>query len=206
MSEVYVTNGTDLEAIADKIREKTGTTEKLTFPNGFISAIPDSIPKEAKIKYIIPARLTCTEATSGTGIGAITFSFTRENVNQFFFVDWQLTDAVDFATKGVWLQHFMWALYHQGNYNTQHNISAVLLGSGSGGNYVDNTHLNMAKTGLTQSVTFKQFTTTNAGYERWGRNFKGLIFIYDSTYDGLPIIDETKLSQFFTCDNLSAGW
>lgn len=35
----YLVNETDLIAVADAIREKGGTTEPLSFPAGFVSAI-----------------------------------------------------------------------------------------------------------------------------------------------------------------------
>ena len=35
----YITTDTELTSIADAIRTKGGTTENLTFPNGFVSAI-----------------------------------------------------------------------------------------------------------------------------------------------------------------------
>lgn len=35
----YLTNDTDLKKVADAIREKGGTTEKLTYPDGFAAAI-----------------------------------------------------------------------------------------------------------------------------------------------------------------------
>ena len=65
----------------------------------------------------------------------------------------------------------------------------------------------MNKTALTQAVSWGQNTITDVNYKRHGTTYKGLIFIYDSSYDGAPIVDETKLSQYFTNCNgqLTAG-
>ena len=35
----YLTTDTDLKKVADAIRETTGTTDPLSFPDGFVSAI-----------------------------------------------------------------------------------------------------------------------------------------------------------------------
>lgn len=35
----YLTTDTDLKKVADAIREMTGTTDALSFPDGFVSAI-----------------------------------------------------------------------------------------------------------------------------------------------------------------------
>lgn len=35
----YLTTDTDLKKVADAIREMTGTTDPLSFPDGFVSAI-----------------------------------------------------------------------------------------------------------------------------------------------------------------------
>lgn len=202
----YDENGEGIKTVADAIREKAGITEKLTFPNEFISAIPDGIPKGLKIKYIIPATLTAPYDSVGYGIGAIPVTFTRENVNQLFFVDWMLQDTTDFTIDGYWLQHFMWHILYQGNYSGQHLFWQELNMSGKAGNYSNRHQDNMAKTALTKSFSGKVFTPSSANYAYNGKNFKGLIFIYDSTYDGSPIVDETKLSQFFTCDYITEGW
>ena len=41
MTNEYVVNKTDLEMIADKFREKKNTTEKVIFPDGFVTGIDD---------------------------------------------------------------------------------------------------------------------------------------------------------------------
>lgn len=35
----YLTNDTDLKAVADAIRTKAGSTAQLSFPDGFVSAV-----------------------------------------------------------------------------------------------------------------------------------------------------------------------
>lgn len=39
MSEYVIANKSDLVSVAEAIREKSGTTDTLTFPTGFMSAI-----------------------------------------------------------------------------------------------------------------------------------------------------------------------
>lgn len=174
--------------------------------NVIVGTMPDGIPKQTKIKYIIPASLTTPDATSGVGIGAFPLTFTRENVNQLFNVDWLLQDETT-TDKGYWIQHYLWVMYYQGNYPLVSNIRLMVEGASAVNGNVQNSSIhNIAKTALSVSITTKQFSSTDANYYSRGKNFKGLIFIYDSSYDGAPIVDETKLSQFFTCDYITAGW
>lgn len=39
MATEYLTNDTDLKAVADAIRTKAGSTAQLSFPNGFVTAV-----------------------------------------------------------------------------------------------------------------------------------------------------------------------
>lgn len=39
MATEYLTNDTDLKAVADAIRTKAGSTAQLSFPDGFVSAV-----------------------------------------------------------------------------------------------------------------------------------------------------------------------
>ncbi|MBQ1211985.1 MAG: hypothetical protein IIX69_01050, partial [Clostridia bacterium] len=82
---VYVTNDTDLTAVANDIRNKAGVTDQLVFPGGFIDAIPYGLPKAAKIKYIIPATFIPKRTSDDLGFDVCNITFTRENVNQLFF-------------------------------------------------------------------------------------------------------------------------
>lgn len=204
---VYITNDTDLKSVADAIREKAGITDKLVYPDGFISAIPDGIPKGLKIKYIIPATYLPKRTSDDFGFDITTFTFTRENVNQLMFVDWSLQDETDFLA-GFWTSDIIWALNYQGNSQNYHYCRVVWIGGGKAGNHVNNKSDVMAKTALTKSHSYGNNTTTDDNYKRKGTTYKGLIFIYDSSYDGAPIVDETKLTQYFTNCNgqLTAGW
>ena len=205
---VYITNDTDMTTVANAIRSKAGVTGGLVFPNGFVSAVNNigAVPKESKIKYIIPATFTPPRTSDNLGFDAISFTFTRENINQLFNVDWLLQDATDFTTDGYWMQHINWNLFYQGNYNSQHLLFYTWSGAGKRGYIVPTSKLNnMAKTSLSTTFSVGSNTTTDPLYARNGQNYKGLILIYDSSYDGPPIVDETKLSQFFTCDYITAG-
>lgn len=202
---VYIVNDTDLISVADAIRSKSESTEELVFPDGFISAIPNGIPKATKIKYIIPATLTPPRTSDDNGFDSMSFTFTRENVNQLLFADFRLQDEINFNTNGFWIQDIGWHLYYQGNYLSQHNLLITWTGAGNKGNGGGSKVYNVAKTALTANISVSNHTTTDVNYKRHGTTYKGLIFIYDSTYDGAPIVDETKLTQFFTCDYLTEG-
>lgn len=169
--------------------------------------VPDAIPKATKIKYIIPATLTVPDATSGVGLGKYALTFTRENVNQMFQADWICQDPTNTTDTGIWVQHHIWTMYYQGNYASQSNVRLQFQGSSTKGqgNWQDSSIANMSKTALSATFETKEFTSTDANYYKRGKNFKGLILIYDSSYDGQPIVDESKLSQFFTCDCITAG-
>lgn len=172
-----------------------------------ITYVPNGIPKATNIKYIIPATYIPKRTSDDLGFDVTQFIFTRENVNQLFFVDWKLQDETNFDTTGVWVQDIIWDLYYQGNYKGQHNFAAWWCGSGNKGNHNNNKFCNVGKTVLTVDILVGNNTTTDANYKRHGTTYKGLIFIYDSTYDGAPIVDETKLTQYFTNCNgqLTAG-
>jgi hypothetical protein len=161
------------------------------------------IPEEAKIKYIIPATYLPARTSDDNGFDVTTFTFTRENVNQLSFVDWRLQDETNFNTNGVWVQDIIWDLHYQGNYNSKHNFDLIFVGAGNKGNHSIMKYYNFDKTALTGNFSLGNNTTTDAAYKRHGTTYKGLIFIYDSTYNGSPIVDETKLTQFFTNCNLS---
>ena len=70
MSKITVEES-NLIAVADKIRAKSGTSAKLTFPDGFISAV-GNIETDIPDNYIDIADLInhCTESASGTFAGA----------------------------------------------------------------------------------------------------------------------------------------
>ena len=57
----YLTNTTDLTAVANAIREKGGTSAPLVYPDGFVSAI-QSIDTTGGLK---PATVTITSSASG---------------------------------------------------------------------------------------------------------------------------------------------
>lgn len=56
MSEYVIANKSDLVSVAEAIREKSGTTDTLTFPTGFVSAIGEiqsnSGDDEAAVEYV----------------------------------------------------------------------------------------------------------------------------------------------------------
>lgn len=56
MSEYVITNKSDLVSVAEAIREKSGITDTLTFPTGFVSAIGEiqsnSGDDEAAVEYV----------------------------------------------------------------------------------------------------------------------------------------------------------
>lgn len=204
---LYVTDGADLEAVADRIREAAGVETPLEFPDEFIQTIPDGIPKGLKIKYIIPATFIPPRTADDNGHAAFDCTFIRENVNQGYNVDWQLQDTMVHDVRGYWVQHIIWSWLKDSNYpNTYHGRRIDWFGAGKSGNFTYAKQMNYLKTALTQSDTFAECTTTDVNYKRFGNVFKGLIIVFDSTYDGLPIVDETKLSQFFECDYITAGW
>ena len=207
---VYIANDTDLTAVADAIRSKANTANPLTFPNGFVSAIDGlstGIPKATKIKYIIPATYIPKRTSDDLGFDVISFTFTRENVNQLMCVNWRLQDATDFSVGGYWVQSIIWNLFYQGNAQSVNMFLCIYNSAGNMGNSNINQLGTMPKTALTASMSWTKNVGSSESYKRHGTTYKGLIFIYDSTYDGAPIVDETKLTQFFTNCNgqLTAG-
>ena len=209
---VYVTNDTDLTSVADAIRDKAGTTGGLVFPNGFVSAVnnlPAGVPGGGpKIKYIIPASYIPVRDSSGLGFSTTQFTFTRENVNQFFAVDWLLQDTIDYTKAGYWIQHIVWLHYKQGNYESQNNIHVGCFGAGKAGNTSMYKVTNYPKTSLSNGISAGALVGTSSTYTLHGENYKGLIIITDSSYNGNPIVDASKLTQFFPSCNgqLTAGW
>lgn len=66
----YLTNDTDLKAVADAIRAKGGTSVPLTYPSGFVSAI-QAIDTTGEMK---PATLTLTSSNyTGNKYGVFIF-------------------------------------------------------------------------------------------------------------------------------------
>nr|DAO94700.1 MAG TPA: hypothetical protein [Caudoviricetes sp.] len=82
----YLTNDTDLKKVADAIREKGGTTEKLTYPDGFAAAIAAISSGSG-----IPGFSVLTEVeVPHDYAGQATFSVdnrTRENTMLLFYPD-----------------------------------------------------------------------------------------------------------------------
>ena len=144
----------------------------------------------------------------GLGFAGVTLTFTRENVNQFFTANWMLQDAVDFTQNGYWTQRISWFHYFQGGYAGQNNIHFYYCGGGKAGNSGQPKVTNYSKTATSQDISVGAAVGTNDTYALRGENYKGLIIITDSSYDGQPIVDETKLTQFFTNCNgqLTEGW
>lgn len=59
MSDKYFVNNNDLQSVADAIRKKTNSTEKLTFPDQFISEIEKtSISEEYDGEYKVTPKTT----------------------------------------------------------------------------------------------------------------------------------------------------
>ena len=216
MGKQYLVEESTLTKMANNIRSITGETDTMTTDqmnvaleevaaNGISAGVPSG---GINIKYIIPASYVPVR-DGDMGFGELTFTFTRENVNQMFNVDWLLHDETDFTMSGYWIQHIQWNMHPQGMYGTSSNLFITISGAGKAGYLTPNSRVTtIKKTDLTANVSVGISTTTNAGYERRGENYKGLIFITDSSYDGPPIVDETKLTQFFTNCNgqLTAGW
>ena len=99
----YLTNDTDLKKVADAIREKGGTTEKLTYPSGFAAAIAKILPASGGDFHpsIVPVKtpsgeLIPSNETSGVFITAPPFK------NGFIFLNWDITinDDLDFSLGG----------------------------------------------------------------------------------------------------------
>ena len=172
-----------------------------------ISSGGDSVPSGMNIKYLIPCRFTPPRSSDGLGFDSYTFTFKRENVNQIFSVDWTLQDQGDNTTAGYWMQHLVWDMSYTSNYSTQHMVHIVEFSCGKKGNSCSpKNSINYPKTSLSTAITASANKGSSADYARNGKNYKGLLIIYDSTYTGLPIVDETKLSSFISCQYVTAGW
>ena len=115
---------------------------------------------------------------------------------------------MDFTTPGYWVSSIIWDLIPQGNYNTQHNLIVAIQGAGKSGNLpATSKAANMPKANLSYDFSVGALAGSGASYARNGQNYKGLILITDSTYQGKPIVDEKKLSQYFSNTTyLSEGW
>ncbi len=205
---VYVTTDTDLTTVADAIRDKAGTTGALTFPDGFASAIPYGIPSGNHIKYIIPCSYVPLRTENGHGFADFDLTVTRENVNQLVDVNWHLQDATDNTTPGYWAQHLIWQMCYTGNYASMHCFNIFLCAHGKTGNQAPTRVYNYDKTKLSEKMSITAMVGSAENYAFLGQNYKGLLFIYDSTYTGQPIVDETKLSDFITISagTLTQGW
>ena len=205
---IFVTNGTDLTQVANAIREKSNSSLPLRFPDGFadtVRAIP-TLPAGMHIKYIIPVTLTMPRTADEMGFDVFSFTFTRENVNQMFNIDFLLQDATDYA-DGYWVQHIQFNMCYQGNYEGQHNVYYAICGAGKRGNLTPTSKVsNYGKNDLTGNLSFGTMVGSSAGYQRLGKNYKGIIIITDSSYNGAPMVDADKFSQFFTCHHMQAGW
>lgn len=95
----YLTNDTDLKKVADAIREKGGTTEKLTYPGGFAAAIAKLPPASGGDFHpiIVPVRTPSGELILSSGdIGG--FITVLQFKNGFIFLNWDITtnDGLDF--------------------------------------------------------------------------------------------------------------
>lgn len=63
----YLTNDTDLKKVADAIREKGGTTEKLTYPGGFAAAIAAISSGSGIPGFSVLAEVKTPSSWTGTG-------------------------------------------------------------------------------------------------------------------------------------------
>ena len=209
MSEYAVMPLSDYTEACEAVREMAGTSEKITSDHlaETIRSIP-TVPLGANIKYIIPATYTPKRADDGINFDRTEFTFTRESTSQMFYVQWRLQDIPDYTTDGYWVSTITWELTAQGNYNSMQNIILTMQGAGKTGNMTGMSVMtNMAKNVLTKDVSLLPTQTTNESGKRLGQLYKGLIIITDSTYTGKPILDETKLGQFFSnTDTLTEGW
>ena len=121
---------------------------------------------------------------------------------------WRLQDVADFTTPGFWISTISWDLTQQGNYNSQHNLFVTAQGAGKGGTLTPTSSVsNVAKSAITASISVAAIKGSGESYARLGQLYKGLIVVTDSTYTGEPIVDGTKLGQYFNnIDTLTAGW
>lgn len=174
-----------------------------------VQALPSAggsgIPAGMGIKYIIPCRFTPPRTADDMGFDAYDYTFKRENVHQHFLVDWHLMDETN-DTAGLWIQHYMITMCMQGNYPSQHNVNISWCGHGVKGNTSGSKSSNYPKTALSHTLTAVKNVGSTEGYNMFGQNYKGLMLIMDSTYNGMPIVDASKLADFFVCDYVQAGW
>ena len=199
-----------LTQVANAIRAKGDTAGTMVFPGGFvdgIDAIPDHIPKGMNIKYFIPVRLTMPRRSDGLGFDTIPVTYRRENTNQLVSAFFDLVDATDNTTPGFWVQHIWWSMCGTSQYQSQHAVNYIIDCHGKAGNHVSNvTQININKTALEHSETWKSEAGSSETYARNGQNYRGFIMVYDKTYTGAPIVDANKLGNFLVVDGLTAGW
>lgn len=170
------------------------------------SAGGGGIPAGMGIKYIIPCRFTPPRTADGLGFDALTLTISRENTNQLMWVNWELIDQADFDVGGMWVQHIIWNMCAISNYASQHMVTENFCAHGSKGSNNESRNINYPKTALSHTIAFTAYVGSDANYIRHGEHYKGLLFITDSTYHGAPIVDESKLADFITCDYVQAGW
>lgn len=88
MTDAYITNSADLVAIADAIRTKNGTTDKLVFPTEFVTAI-NAIRATPTEPYV-------EEAISKDGLGDLTSAVLHGGIrvrNYMFYNSTKLTSV-----------------------------------------------------------------------------------------------------------------
>lgn len=73
----YLTTDTDLKKVADAIREMTGGTDPLSFPDGFVSAIAGGVANQVWVWNDIPAHHTSFE----TGIDFVNSGISYDVLN-----------------------------------------------------------------------------------------------------------------------------
>lgn len=119
----YLTNTTDLTAVADAIREKTGESGSLIYPSGFVSAIEG-------ISGSSTTHLTINNTDASINIGYYTG---EGGVSQMSFEPdmetGQVTAEIDAITNSMLFLHMMTATDHSGTYLTRIYHGSVLSGN-----------------------------------------------------------------------------
>lgn len=80
----YLTNDTDLKKVADAIREKGGTTEKLTYPDGFAAAIAAISSGSGIPGFSVLTEVEVPSSWTGTGKFSVK-GRTSKNTMMLFF-------------------------------------------------------------------------------------------------------------------------
>lgn len=148
----YLTNDTDLKKVADAIRAKGGTTEKLTYPDGFAAAI--------------------AAISSGSGIPG--FSVLAEVEVPF---DW--TGTGKFSVKGRTSKNTM-MLFYPSTYQDYRKADACLVKDAAPAYYINNggsidVEINATAESLGDldvTITFKE-----GAVETWGTYFSKIYVI-----------------------------